>query len=118
MYTIGQRDNLGLSGGPWYVDSVDIEKNEVNVVHLTQSKNKLVSSVQITGVNIFKPLIEDYQYTCITRYNQDPIKCNIVYKSKEIINVQFDDPVYMIAYGQSLVIYDGLALVAGGVMFA
>ena len=33
LYTIGQRQNLGLSNGPWFVSNVDIEKNEVQVCH-------------------------------------------------------------------------------------
>ncbi len=33
FYTIGQRQGLGLSGGPWYVTGKDIEENVVFVTH-------------------------------------------------------------------------------------
>jgi tRNA U34 2-thiouridine synthase MnmA/TrmU len=33
LYTIGQRQNLGISNGPWFVSEVDIENNEVVVCH-------------------------------------------------------------------------------------
>jgi tRNA U34 2-thiouridine synthase MnmA/TrmU len=33
LYTIGQRQNLGISNGPWFVSEVDIENNEVIVCH-------------------------------------------------------------------------------------
>ncbi len=33
FYTIGQRQGLGLSGGPWYVTGKDVEENVVFVTH-------------------------------------------------------------------------------------
>jgi tRNA U34 2-thiouridine synthase MnmA/TrmU len=33
LYTIGQRQNLGISNGPWFVSEVDIVNNEVIVCH-------------------------------------------------------------------------------------
>ena len=33
FYTIGQRHGLGLSGGPWYVDSKDTERNIIYISH-------------------------------------------------------------------------------------
>jgi tRNA U34 2-thiouridine synthase MnmA/TrmU len=33
LYTIGQRQNLGISNGPWFVVKVDIMNNEVIVCH-------------------------------------------------------------------------------------
>ena len=31
FYTIGQRQGIGLSGGPWYVVSKDVQKNIVYI---------------------------------------------------------------------------------------
>ena len=33
LYTIGQRQNLGISNGPWFVASIDVSTNEVIVCH-------------------------------------------------------------------------------------
>jgi tRNA-specific 2-thiouridylase len=46
FYTIGQRQGIGLSGGPWYVVSKDIEKNIVyiskNYHNLDKPRNKFI----------------------------------------------------------------------------
>ena len=38
FYTIGQRQGLGLSGGPWYVTSKDFEKN---IVYISKAYNEV-----------------------------------------------------------------------------
>lgn len=51
FYTIGQRQGIGLSGGPWYVVSKDHETNTVFVSRSYYAPSKGRSSVQVTKFN-------------------------------------------------------------------
>src|SRR3990167_853179 len=47
FYTIGQRQGLGLSGGPWYVVKKDSEKNIIYVSNRYHEKDKIRKSFEV-----------------------------------------------------------------------
>jgi tRNA U34 2-thiouridine synthase MnmA/TrmU len=51
LYTIGQRQNLGISNGPWFVSEVDIEMNEVVVCHQNFDKAIEASTIIVKDCN-------------------------------------------------------------------
>lgn len=51
LYTIGQRQNLGISNGPWFVAEVDIENNEVIVCHQEFQTSILSNILMIKDLN-------------------------------------------------------------------
>jgi tRNA-specific 2-thiouridylase len=47
FYTIGQRQGIGLAGGPWYVVAKDIEQNTIFISRSYYTHDKLRDSVEI-----------------------------------------------------------------------
>jgi tRNA-specific 2-thiouridylase len=47
FHTVGQRSGLGLSGGPWFVLSKDIEQNALYVVHAEEYEQELKSEFDV-----------------------------------------------------------------------
>jgi tRNA-uridine 2-sulfurtransferase len=115
LYTIGQRENLKLSGGPWYVSKIDIKTNRVYVVHQSNIQTTNSISVVLEGVNTFETFDEDQSYECILRYNQIPLACKLKKSGKSIV-VLFENGTNGIALGQSLVVYKNDKLIIGGVI--
>jgi len=52
-YTIGQRQGLGLAGGPWYVVSKDTEKNIIYISKNYYSEEKMRNEFYIESCNWF-----------------------------------------------------------------
>jgi tRNA-uridine 2-sulfurtransferase len=110
LYTIGQRENLYLSGGPWYVSKVDVDKNIVYVTHNDTKQNMELESFKIEGINEFQTIDSTKTYNCITRYNQTPIECNVEGNNITLLSSS------TIASGQSFVCYDQDTMVLGGII--
>jgi tRNA-specific 2-thiouridylase len=118
-YTIGQREKLGLAGGPWFVSKIDIQKNVVYVTHLSQVAKSLdSSSLTASEANWFLPVEEGMEFTCQAqiRYRQKASSCRVKIVSKDQLFVSFDTPVRAIASGQSVVFYADDVLLGGGVI--
>ena len=117
QYTIGQRHQLGLGGGPWFVKSIDVVSNQVVVAHESEEKILYSQSLVATNINLFRDFEEGltYSYTAQIRYRQSAQACNIIKKSDELY-IDFVEPIRAVSKGQSIVIYDGDELIAGGVI--
>ena len=122
LYTIGQREKLGLAGGPWFVKEIDVEKNNVIVAHADSVE---VLDCNFCFVDDFNWLIQDElvqeilknkkQILSQVRYHQNPTECYIEQidgKTKVI----FTTKVRAIAPGQSIVFYEGTKMLGGGVI--
>ncbi|MGL4757808.1 MAG: tRNA 2-thiouridine(34) synthase MnmA [Patescibacteria group bacterium] len=114
-FTIGQRDKLGISGGPWYVSKIDIITNTVEVIHLENIDNLNRTEFYIDGLNSFDDLENITNLNCLVRYNQDPIDCKIDWKGEGRVKVILSVPT-ILAIGQSCVIFDDQKLVLGGII--
>ncbi|MBC7472590.1 MAG: tRNA 2-thiouridine(34) synthase MnmA [candidate division SR1 bacterium] len=117
QYTIGQRHQLGLAGGPWFVRSTDIEKNTVSVAHDTDQKSLYSNSLIANNINYFRDLIDgtEYVFAAQIRYRQDAQEC-IMTRNGDSITIDFKQQVRAVSKGQSVVIYDGDEMVAGGII--
>jgi tRNA-specific 2-thiouridylase len=99
LYTIGQRYGLCLSGGPWFVTEVDVEKNVVIVCH---QKNDMVldsESMIIKNLNLFVDLnliSKNNDLVVQVRYNQEPMSAKIELHKNEYL-IKFQKPVRAIA---------------------
>lgn len=119
-FTIGQRNNLGVSGGPWFVSKVNIQQNSIEVVHKDNSLELQLNRFIVTGVNLFNLIDKSTIYTCQVRYNQKLIKCTV----SLILNTASGSSQYaielqestIIAPGQSFVMYNEDILVMGGII--
>lgn len=56
FYTIGQRQGLGLSGGPWFVVKKDIEKNIVYLAQGYQPEEVYKSEFEVGSIHLITPL--------------------------------------------------------------
>jgi tRNA-uridine 2-sulfurtransferase len=119
QYTIGQRHQLGLGGGPWFVSRIDVDLNTVEVTHADNQQPLLSSGLVAKNLNYFIDLEEgtSYSFSAQIRYRQKPEICHII-KEKNQLLVTFEHPIRAISKGQSIVIYENDTMVCGGIIDA
>jgi tRNA-uridine 2-sulfurtransferase len=117
QYTIGQRHQLGLSGGPWFVHSINVNTNDVFVAHETNEKELFASELVAKDLNAFRDLIDgvEYMFQAQIRYRQTAENCKIIKQGDEL-KIRFIKPIRAISKGQSVIVYDGDIIVIGGVI--
>jgi tRNA-specific 2-thiouridylase len=119
LYTIGQREKLGLSGGPWFVAEIKIDTNEVVVAHQHQQQSIFSQSCNVKNVNWqveFDRLLESgLEIQAQIRYRQTPEKCKIIVEG-ENLKVEFENPIRAVSKGQSIVFYSDDLMLGGGVI--
>jgi len=118
LYTLGQREGLGLSGGPWYVVKTDIKSNRVIVAKSEEKINFSTTKIIVKNLNYFLPKekIVNLNLTSQARYHQKMIQTKIEALDKNNIVVTLSDPVFAITPGQTLVLFFEDKLVASGVI--
>lgn len=112
-YTIGQRKGLGISyKEPLYVTKIDNEKNEVVV---GSKQDIYTNSLVAKNINLLcdKSQIDGKKLSAKIRYSARPEEAYI-YVQGDTLKVVFTNSVKAITSGQSVVIYDGERLLAGG----
>jgi len=116
LFTIGQRQGIKLSNGPFFVIGKDAKKNWLKVTSCRNhprlwAKNVLLEKVSWTGT---KPL-QDRKYFLKSRYRAKPSAGKIFFSKKEKAwEVNMETPQWAMAEGQSLVVYDERGFVWGG----
>lgn len=130
LFTIGQRQNLGLSNGPWLVSDVDVLNNEVIVCHSLYSESIELKSITVSRINwqVDFESVQSLVYTKSNgkltielesqiRYRNQAQKSTFEYNIKSNYGVlTFEKPIKAIAKGQSVVFYSGQILLGGGVI--
>ena len=116
-YTIGQRKGIGIAAPePLYVVGKDAGKN----VLVVGPRGELgVREVRAGDVNLISvaELDKPMRVTAKTHYRQRVQAAEAVMEGDQLV-VRFDEPVARPAAGQSLVLYDGDAVVGGGTIEA
>ena len=115
-YTIGQRKGLGLAlGRPVFVTDIRPETNEV-VIGSEEDifKNELISK-DVNFISIDK-LEKPMAVQAKIRYSAKPAEAIIYPLENDRVKVVFNDKQRAITMGQSVVFYDGLKVVGGGVI--
>ena len=127
IYTIGQREGLGIGGGPWYVSAIDALCNIVYVKHASSIADIDEMSCTISGINSFvgedellEVIASGVTLKAQIRYNQGPVECRVVKEGGDF-KVFFKTPIRAIAKGQSCVVYmynDNIqgAILLGGII--
>lgn len=105
FYTIGQRQGVGLAGGPYYVAGFNIRKNQLIVSNKQNDprlykKELLVKDVSWVLGEPKMPL----KCRARIRYRGDLASATVVKKGKNIL-VKFTRPVRAVTPGQSVVFY-------------
>ncbi|MDR3646660.1 MAG: tRNA 2-thiouridine(34) synthase MnmA [Candidatus Babeliales bacterium] len=116
FYTIGQRQGIGLSGGPWYVVSKDIDKNIVyiskNYHNLDKPRNQFTVG-EFNWISGNKP--ELHNLTVKLRHGQEKYNCSIQEFNEEF-GVTIDKNDQGIAAGQFAVFYKANICLGTGVI--
>ncbi len=129
FYTVGQRQGIGLSGGPWYVVSKDCEKNIIYISREYYSNEKVRDTFEVDNLNwIGDPSIqlasratqgerEESANLCVKlRHGPDLKDCKVVPIAQNHFQVILNCSDQGIAAGQYAVFYVGSRCVASGVI--
>jgi tRNA (5-methylaminomethyl-2-thiouridylate)-methyltransferase len=117
FHTIGQRQGLGLSGGPWYVTGKDVARNIVYVSHRQQLSAAARSAFCIGDVHWISgaaPRIRDVQLKL--RHGPTLLPARLQAGGGGRWTVSLEVPDSGIAPGQSAVFYDGERCLGGGII--
>ena len=122
-YTLGQRKGLGIGGGygstndAWYVLNKHIRNNELIVCQGNKNPglyHKCLSASQINWISSESPKKE--ALTAKVRYRTMDIPCRIIDLSDDNITIEFDQTVFAVTPGQSVVFYDGDICLGGAII--
>lgn len=107
-YTIGQRQNIRLSGGPWFVVDKDPAKNQIFVSKNYESVNKARDTFLISDFNWFSgnAPFKEAELTVKIRHGEKEYPCTISQEADKI-RVDLNEPDQGIAAGQFAVFYKG-----------
>ena len=114
FYTIGQRKNIGLAGGPWFVAKLDAKKNIVYIVHDKDKDDYLFTKELILEDihwQVKKPKLPD-SFLAKIRSAQKLSKVKIS-KIKAGYKLKFSKSQLAVTPGQSIVFYKGKRLLGG-----
>jgi tRNA-specific 2-thiouridylase len=125
-YTIGQRQGLGIGGrrdgdgDAWYVVGKDLERNRLLVVqgrdHPALLCGRLVAT-DLSWVSGAAPHAH-WVYSAKTRYRQPDTACSITAIAGSSCTVEFAEPQWAVTPGQSVVVYESLVCLGGGIIEA
>ena len=108
FYTIGQRQGLGLSGGPWFVVDKDIKKNIVYLANGYEPAAVYSDSFDVDKIHWILPKtkIKNYKNLKIKiRHGAAMHPCTLNLKKDGSGHVKLDEKVHGVAPGQFAVFY-------------
>lgn len=112
-YTVGQRGGLGISSPkPLYVIRIDPQNNRLIVSEKDDLKAKSLIADQLNWL-VDDPPLEAWAKI---RYGHRAEKCSIEQRNDGNITVRFNKPQEAISCGQSVVFYDHVTVLGGGVI--
>jgi tRNA-specific 2-thiouridylase len=115
FYTIGQRRGIGAFGKPVYVTKIE---KDSNTIQIGGNADLMHSSLRATQANFIGrgALADGMPVQVKVRYKDDPTPANVFRDGEGAFRVVFEKPKRAITPGQSVVLYDGDDLLAGGII--
>lgn len=109
FYTIGQRQGIGLHGGPWYVTGRDLETNTVYISRKEGKEKIAESKMEFTASNVHwipqKPDIDRFEIKL--RHGPNTVMAHVTSIDEDTVKVNLDEKDAGIASGQSVIFYEG-----------
>ncbi len=118
LYTIGQRQGIGIGGsGPYYAAKMDYRKNILYVVNNGRDKNIFKDNLIAKNLNWLSG-VAPASLTCqaVIRYRHQAVFCRLKKINDKTYAVKFKQPQRAVTPGQSVVFYRGREVLGGGVI--
>ncbi len=117
FYTVGQRQGLGLAGGPWYVVRKDTMRNNVYVSRNYYTSDKQRDTFEIERCSwITGQPPQQVQLQAKLRHGPHVYQCVIERLDDNRLQVKLNERDQGIASGQFAVLYDGAVCLGGGII--
>lgn len=117
-FTIGQREGIGLSGGPWYVVSKDATTNTVFISHGEHRAERARESFVVRDLNWFNEKPEDgTELSVKLRHGPKEYEAEVQWQDEKSLEVFLQKETDAgVASGQYAVFYRGEYCLGGGVI--
>lgn len=117
FYTLGQRQGLGLPGGPWYVVDKDINTNKVYISRNYYSQEKKRDSFSVGNCNwIANAKPEKSELGIKIRHGKTITPARVTINTDNTVSVKLAERDQGIAPGQFAVFYDGDRCLGSGII--
>lgn len=113
FYTIGQRQGLGLSSGPWYVSGKEVERNRILVTHGEREEALECRDFAVSELHWINGPPQKRRLGVKLRHGPMVHGCEVEPTEKGL-RVSLDTPDRGIAPGQFGVFYDGRVCLGAG----
>jgi len=113
QYTIGQRQGLGLSNGPWFVVDKVTTSNRLVV---GRRNNLAVNVVECSDIVLHEDLFAGQVVSMRHRYRTAFVNSEVLSISQEKFRILCHEPACGVAPGQSAVLYSGDRIIGGGII--
>ena len=115
-YTVGQRKGLGIAMGvPYFVKKIDKENNRI-IVAPRENLNRKTIVVKDLNLQKYETIEKNKTYHVKIRFRDKGQDAIISIKEHNRAEIEFIEPVFAVAPGQSAVFYEDNDLVGGGVI--
>lgn len=120
FYTIGQRQGLGLGGGPWYVVGKDTARNEILVSHSEHVGDTSRTGFTLGRLHWITGPPERDRLSVRIRHGPDLVPCTVRPggENGETLEVEMDRSDRGVAPGQFGVLYDGEVCLGAGMILS
>ncbi len=116
FYTIGQRNGLGLSGGPWFVVKKEMNKNRVYLAHGYNPAAVHQKEFKVEALHwIADPPPGNSKLRVKIRHGEAFHDCTLIFKGKNG-HVKLKKSIHGVAPGQFAVFYRGAYCLGSGVI--
>ena len=115
FYTVGQRRGIGAFGKRLYVTEIE---SRTNTIRIGEANDLLHFALLAKRCNMvgWSELTAGMRVQAKVRYKDNPTAARVYSEGNDGFRLVFDEPKRAITPGQSVVLYDGDDLVAGGVI--
>ncbi|WP_029478933.1 tRNA 2-thiouridine(34) synthase MnmA [Deinococcus frigens] len=116
FYTLGQKRGMGLYQSHKVRHIVHLDP-QTNTVWVGDYEDCLWSGLKASGANYLCDLADlPREVEVQVRYRTRPVRATILHADENGFELQFDDPQFAVAPGQSAVLYSGPRLLGGGLI--
>ncbi len=115
FYTIGQREGIGLGGGPWYVVGKDVGQNVIYVSHRRSVDDSGRRRFRVAGLNWLGGVPSAEALGVKIRHGPRIEPCRIQCNG-DVVEVELQTVERGLASGQFAAFYDGEECLGGGVI--